>query len=177
MNCAFPVSGRGITRGISRSGASMPHASELSTASTRRSSRRRARGPHPVGARLARSIRGATAGPTSSYSCSRRTPTSSCMLWGCLRIWATGRSTSTWDVPRERSSQGKGLRLLARPRGDRCVRLRFCAHPRLVALAPGEHGIQHGPHALAERRERVLHARRHLGVDGAADEAVCLHLA
>ena len=73
--------------------------------------------------------------------------------------------------------QGKGLGPLARPRGDRCVRLRFCAHPRLVALAPGEHGIQHGPHALAERCERVLHARRHLGVDGAADEAVCLHLA
>jgi len=46
-----------------------------------------------------------------------------------------------------------------------------------VGLRPGDERLDGGVQGGAQRRERVLHARRHDGVHGALDQAVALELA
>ena len=43
--------------------------------------------------------------------------------------------------------------------------------------APAFHGLDDGAHGFSQGAKRVFHPRRHLGVDGANDDAVRLHRA
>ena len=47
---------------------------------------------------------------------------------------------------------------------------------RLVALAPGPHGVQDGLEAAPQVGQAVLHPGRHLGVYLAVDKALLLHI-
>ena len=44
-----------------------------------------------------------------------------------------------------------------------------------IPLAPSPHGIQNGLQAFTEFRQRILHSRRHFGVDLTVDKSVFLH--
>ena len=55
------------------------------------------------------------------------------------------------------------------------ARLAALAELLLVALTPDRHGVRNGLQALTRLRERILHPRRHIGIDLPVDQTTLLH--
>ena len=51
----------------------------------------------------------------------------------------------------------------------------LCSVFLLISFTPRPHGVQDGFEAFAELGQRILHSRRHLGIDLAVDESALLH--